>query len=533
MDFRLDQLPDDAESLKAMIAAQALKAQERERQIEARDDEIAGLKARNQTLQELNDRLDHHLRVLKRAQFGRRSEKLDPDQLALLLEDAEQAIGEIQQAQEALEPTLREKRARKANLGKLPPDLPREERLVEPESKVCADCGGDLHVIGEDVSERLDIVPQRMRVIRTRRPRFGCRKCENAPVQAPAAPHIVTSGLPTERLIANVVVSKFADYLPAYRQADIFVRNGVTLDRSTLCSWIGRAAYELRPVYDRLVEDIKRSEALYCDETPAPVLDPGRGQVKKSQFWALARDPRPYGGEAPPAVAYFYKPGRCKESAAQVLDGVSGPVQVDGFSSYKALAGEDRPGGPLSLSFCMAHLRRRFFDEIKDGYGSVAREAVRKIAAIYEVENLIRGKPPNERRAVRQEKAKLLMEAFYRWLKEQSEVLSRRSTLMDDISYAFNHWEGLTLYLDDGRLEIDSNFIERSIRPIAILRKNSLFAGNDNGGHSWAQLSSLLTTCKLNNVNPENYLADVLTKIANDWPQTRIDELLPFAYAEK
>ncbi len=437
------------------------------------------------------------------------------------------------QAQEALEPGLRAKRARRANLGALPAIFPREEKVLEPDTNACGDCGSALHVIGEDVSERLDIIPQRMRVIRTRRPRYSCRKCENAPVQAPAAPHIIRGGLPTERLIANVVVSKFADYLPAHRQANIFARNGVNLDRSTLCNWIGRAAYELQPVYERLIQDIKRSDALFCDETPAPVLDPGRGEVKKSQFWALARDARPYGGDDPPAVAYFYKPGRCKGSAAQVLDGVSGAIQVDGFSSYKALTKDTRKDGPLDLSFCLAHLRRRFFDEIKDGYGPIAKEAVQRIAKIYEVENLIRGKPPEIRRAVRQEKAKPLMEALHKWLKEKSEALSKSSTLKEDVNYAFNHWDGLLRYLDDGKLEIDSNFVERSIRPIAILRRNSLFAGNDDGGHSWARLSSLLTTCKLNDVNPEDYLTDVLTKIAEDWPQSRIDELLPFAYAEK
>ena len=544
MDFRLDQLPDDADALKAIIAALTVEAQaekekltseiaDRDCSLAERDEEIAGLKHRVQSLQELNDRLDHHVRVLNRAQYGRRSEKLDADQLALLLEDTEQAIGEIHQAQEAFEPALAEKRARKANLGALPASLPREDQVIEPETHVCADCGCDLHVIGEDVSERLDVVPQRLRVIRTRRPRYGCRKCENAPVQAPAAPHIIRSGLPTERLIANVVVSKFGDYLPAYRQADIFARSGVNLDRSTLCNWIGRAAYEVQPVYERLVMDIKQSEPLFCDETPMPVLAPGNGQVKKGQLWALARDPRPYAGDEPPAVAYFYKPGRCKGSAAEVLEGVSGAVQVDGLSSYKAVANDPEKNSPIALSFCMAHLRRRFFDEIKDGYGLIAKEAVQKIAKIYEVEDPIRGKPPNHRRDVRQEKAKPLMEDFHKWLKKQSEILSQRSTLMEDINYAFNHWEGLMRYLDDGRLEIDSNFVERSIRPIAILRKNSLFAGNAEGAHSWARFASLLTTCKLNDVNPEDYLTDIFTRIANGWPQNRIDELLPFAYAAK
>ncbi|PQA86635.1 hypothetical protein CW354_16155 [Marinicaulis flavus] len=369
---------------------------------------------------------------------------------------------------------------------------------------------------------------RRLRVIRTSRPKYGCRKCENAPVQALSPPRLIAGGLPTEQLVSHVIVSKFADALPLYRQQQIYAREGVDLDRSTLADWVGRAAFELRPVHERLIETIKRSDPIFCDETHVPVLDPGRGKTKTGQFWAIARDGRPYCSDDPPAVAYVYQPGRCKESAAEVLNGYAGTAQVDGYGVYKSVAEE----GDVKLSFCMAHVRRKFNHEIKFGYGPIAEEALQWIAELYRIETQARGRPPDERRKIRQEKAKPILDAFRPWLETKLDLISGRSELAKHIRYALNHWNGLLLYLDDGRLEIDSNTVERSMRPIGLTRKNALFAGHDDGARCWARLASLAQTCKLNGVNPQAYFTDVLTKVVNGWPQSRIDDLLPFSYVE-
>ena len=538
-----DPLPDDQEALKAIIAKMTLEKLERDeaqKKLEekntalaeenislkstrdALDEENAFLKARVQLLEELAERQDSYLRVLKRAQFGRRSEKLDADQLMLGLEDVEQASAALRREIErrnARAPEKKEKKQRRRNLGALPPELPREERVLEPDDKTCSTCGGSLHEIGEDVSERLEYQPARFRVIRTRRPKYGCRCCENAPVQAPAEPRLIEGGLPTESLVAHVIVSKFADFLPLYRLAQIFAREGVHLNRSTLADWVGCAAYELQPVYDRLMEIIKSSDRLFCDETHAPVLDPGRGQVKKGQFWALARDARPYGGDEPPAVIYLYQSGRSADAATEVLKSYSGKLQVDGYGAYKTVMKMNREEGALTLSFCMAHLRRKFYDEFTSGYAPIAEEALQWIAGLYEIEEQARGLPPDKRRAIRQEKARPILEDFRIWLEHKLELIPQRSKLAKSIRYAFNHWDGLLLYLDDGRLEIDSNTVERFMKPIALGRKNSLFAGHEKGAHYWAVLSSLVACCKLNNVNPQDYFTDVLTKLVNGWPQ--------------
>jgi len=505
MDLGNDPLPDDQEALKAIIAKMArekLARDEAQKKLEAENaklkasrdklveegaalnEENTFLKARVKLLEELAERQDSYLRVLKRAQFGRRSEKLDADQLMLGLEDVEQAsaalLREIER-RSARSPEKKEKKKRRRNLGALPPELPREERVLEPDDKTCSTCGGSLHQMGEDVSERLEYQPARFRVIRTRRPKYGCRCCENAPVQAPAEPRLIEGGLPTESLVAHVIVSKFADFLPLYRLAQIFAREGVHLDRSTLADWVGVAAYELEPVYDRLMEIIKSSDCLFCDETHAPVLDPGRGQVKKGQFWALARDARPFGGDEPPAVVYIYQSGRSADSATEVLKGYSGKLQVDGYAAYKTVMKMNREEGYLTLSFCVAHLRRKFYDELTSGYAPIAEGALKWIAGLYEVEDEARGLPPDKRQAIRQEKAKPILEDFRIWLEHKHELIPQRSKLAKAIRYAFNHWDGLLLYLDDGRLEIDSNTVERFMKPIALGRKNSLFAGHDEG----------------------------------------------------
>jgi transposase len=518
-------LPDDIERLKAMLVAErAAHAAERSRLVEQ------------------NDRLLHTLRQLQRNHFGRKSERLSEDQLNLGLEDLETAIASGEAAQEMADATLTasRKRARKVNRGHLPAHLPREEVVIEPESKVCPCCNGALHVIGEDISKRLDKVPAKLTVVVTRRPKLACRSCERTGaddvagiIQAPAPARLIEGGLPTERLVADVVVSKFADHLPLYRQSQILARLGVRIERSTLAGWVGAAAAELQPLHDHLLGKLKASPKLFCDETRCPVLDPGRGETKTGFMWAIARDDRPWGGTDPPAVAYTYAPGRGGVHAVKLLDGFNGVLQVDGYAAYDQLARPTRAGGPVTLAFCWSHLRRKFYELYVGGNQPIATEALARIKQLYDIEAEIRGLPPQVRRAMRQEKAKPLVDALKPWLEGAQAMVPKGSKLGEALGYGLNQWDGLVRYLDDGRIEIDSNTVERSIRPLALTRKNALFAGHDLGAEAWAMAASLIETCKLNAVDPLAWMTDVLTKLVNRWPASKIDDLMPWAYAKK
>ena len=338
--------------------------------------------------------------------------------------------------------------------------------------------------------------------------------------------------MPTEALVADVIVSKYAWHLPLYRQSQMMATEGIQMDRSTLAHWVGFAAFELRPVYERLVAILKASTKLFADETRCPVLDPGRGKTKAGYLWAIARDDRPWGGSDPPAVAYAYAPGRGAEHAIQHLAGFNGVLQVDGYAAYEKLTDVKRAGGPLVLAHCWSHFRRRFYDIAKGGSAPIATEALLRVAALYEIEAQIRGRGAEERRAQREARSKPLIEDMERWLTAQLVRVPKSSTIAEDIRYGLNRWQGLSRFLDDGRIEIDTNVVERSIRPLALTRKNALFAGSDDGAENWATIASLIETAKLNDVNPHAYLTDTLTKLVNRWPAARIDELMPWAYAK-
>jgi len=363
-------------------------------------------------------------------------------------------------------------------------------------------------------------------VIVTRRPKYACQVCAGEVVQAPALERLIENGIPTETLVAHVLVAKYADHTPLYRQAQIYARQGITLDRSTLADWVGRAAFALRPVHARLLEQLKQSTKLFADETTAPVLDPGRGRVKKGQLWAYAADERPWAGRAPPGVAYVYAPDRKHARPAEHLAGFSGILQVDGYGAYAELAQR----GDVALAFCWSHVRRQFYEIQVKTPAPIATEALVRIAALYAIEADIRGLAADERRQARQRRTKPLVDDLRLWLEAQLAAVSGKSTIAGAIRYALSRWEGLTRFLDDGRIEIDSNVVERSIRPIALGRKNHLFAGSDGGGEQWAVIASLVETCKMNAVDPQAYLHDVLSKIVARHPMGRIDELLPFAY---
>lgn len=535
-----DDLPNDVATLKAMILAARedrvrieAECQRLENAAQAMSAEAEGLAAEVARLTAQNERLDHIVAVLRRAQFGRRSERIGDDQIELALEDIETDHGRDDAAAEAAGAIARREgiKGRKANRGHLPQHLPREEVVIEPESAMCPCCGGALHVIAEDVSERLDRIPARLRVIVTRRPRYACRICADGVVQAPAPPRLIEGGLPTEALVADIVVSKYAWHQPLYRQAQMLSAEGIEIGRATLANWVGFAAFELGPIYDRLVAILKTSPKLFADETRCPVLDPGRGRTKTGYLWAIARDDRPWGGTDPPAVAYRYAPGRGSEHAAALLSGFSGVLQVDGYAGYDKQSDAGRIGGPLVLAYCWSHFRRRFYDIAKGGDSPIATEALVRIGELYAIETDIRGQSPEQRRTERQARTRPLVDALHSWLTEQLRRVSGRSPIAEAIRYGLSHWQGLGHFLDDGRVEIDTNVVERTIRPIALSRKNALFAGSDEGGANWAILASLIETAKLNGANPQAWLADTLTKLVNRWPASRIDELMPWAFA--
>lgn len=410
--------------------------------------------------------------------------------------------------------------------------LPRIEEIIEPQSLVC-DCGGCLHCIGEDVSERLDVIPAQFRVIVTRRPKYACRSCTDGVVQAAAPARLIPGGLPTEAMVAHVLISKYADHLPLYRQAQIYSRQGVDLDRSTLADWVGRAAFELRPVYNALMTDLKRSSKLFMDETRAPVLDPGARKTKTGYFWALARDDRPWNGTAPPGVAFTYAPGRGGLHAERILQGFGGILQVDGYAGYNRLIAPGRVGPGIQLAYCWAHARRKLVEITRAGTAPIAKEGVRLIGELYAIEAEIRGLRPEQRLAARQERSGPAVARIKAWLDLHRARVSAKAPLGEALSYIAKYWTGLELFLADGRIELDNNAVERTIRPIALNRKNALFAGHDAGAENWAVIASLIETCKLNGVDPQAWLAVTLRAIVADHKQSKINELLPWNFAAK
>jgi len=508
--FDADALPTDPEALRALLIA------ERARHAE----EITRITNER-------DRLQAILHELQRHRFGRRSERLDPDQLALGLEEVEQTVAAVAAEADRAATPGGARVHRKINRGALPAHLPRIEMVVDVADTTCPCCAGTMHKIGEDVAERLDVVPAQFRVLVVSRPKYACRSCTGTVVQAPAPPRLIEGGLPTEALVAHVIVAKYADHAPLYRQAQIYARQGIDLDRSTLADWVGRGAWWLRPLHARLLDELRASPKLFADETTAPVLDPGRGRTKTGQLWAYARDDRAWSGPAPPAVAYVYAPDRKAERPITHLLGFRGILQVDGYAGYRALA----EAGQVELAFCWSHVRRPFYEIAAGGSAPIAAEALARIAELYAIETEIRGRAADERRTIRQQKTRPLVDRPKTWMQAQLAAVSQKSTIAEAFRYALTRWSGLTRFLDDGRIEIDSNVVERTIRPLALSRKNALFAGSDGGGEHWAILASLIETCKLNRRDPQAYLADVFARLVAGHPANRLNELLPWNWA--
>lgn len=516
------------EKLRGMIAGVLA---ERDAAVSALSEDVLCLTTQNAELEAANARLEHMVKELNQLVYGNRSEKLSPDERQLAFEDLEIAVAEAQAQADAGMTTPRKKRKPpQRNLGNLPGHLERIEVMIEPDSITCP-CGcGEMVGIGEDRTERLDIVPAQARVIVTIRPKYACPKKAGGVVQAPAPAHLIEGGLPTEGTLAHVATSKYGDHCPLFRQSQIYARSGLDLHRSTLADWIGRTSFHLRPVVDHMLKELKSSDKLFMDETRCPVLDPGRGKTKTGYLWAIARDERAWCGAAPPGVVFCYADGRGGKHAEEFLTGFSGTLQVDGYAGYNRLTKPIRAGGPVILAYCWAHARRKL-KEIHDKDGSpIAAEGLRRIAQFYKIEAEIRGTSATDRLAARQARTTPLVDDFEVWLKTTRSRISAKSRLGEKLSYIARHMGGLKVFLSDGTVEMDSNIVERSIRPIALNRKNALFAGHDEGGRNWGRIASLIETCKLNNVEPYAYLKVTLEAIATGHPAARIADLMPWNF---
>ena len=508
MPIDLTALPEDVETLHALIGELV------------RERDVARVEAEAEIA-----RLRGLLKTLQRMQFGRRSEQLDPDQLQLGLEDVAADLAEVEEAVGRNAGRRSAPSDRTDRRLSLPDHLPREDRVVEVEADACPCCGDALHLIGESVSEMLDHIPAQLRVLRIRRPKYGCHACGTIH-QAPAPERPIAKGLATPALLSHVLISKYCDHLPLYRQSQIFDRQGVTLNRSTLANWVAGAAWWLAPIRDRIADHVMAADRVFADDTVLPVLDPGRGRTRTGRLWVYARDDGPWGGTDPPAVVYTYSPDRRAERPAAHLKTFSGILQVDGYPGFEPLAAR----GDIDLAACWAHTRRKFYDVHQAIASPIAQEVLRQIAALYAIEAEIRGASLAHRQAVRDARSRPLVERLKPWLERQLPRLPQRSGLAEAIRYALARWPALCRFLDNGRIDLDTNTVERAIRPVTLGRKNHLFAGSDGGADRWATLATLITTAKLNDVEPQAWITDVLQRLTDGHPMPRIDELLPWRW---
>ena len=501
MEIDLSNLPTDTDALQALVRSLA-------GEVKAKSLKIAQLEAR--------------IAKLKRLQFGQSSEKIarEIEQLELELDE----LHEDEARQAAERPAAVQALIGKPARRPLPPHLPRQEEVHQP-SCTCPNCGGAMRRLGEDVTEVLEYVPASFKVIRHVRPKLSCRICETI-VQAPMPSLPIERGRPGPGLLAHVLVAKYADHLPLYRQSGIYAREGVELERSTLADWVGRSAALLDPLVAALRKEVMASDVLHGDDTPVPVLAPGLGKTKTGRLWAYVRDGRPHGSDRPPAAAFFYSPDRKGEHPKAHLKSFKGILHADGYAGFNTIF----ETGLVTEAACWAHVRRKFFDVHAANGSPNAKDALDRIGVLYGIEAGIRSKPPDERRRYREQQSLPLLAGLKAWLEATVPKLSGKSDLAAAMRYALNRWDALIRYAHDGRIEIDNNAAERSIRGIALGRKNYLFAGSDKGGERAAAIYSLIETAKLNGLDPEAYLRDILARIA-DHKINRVAELLPWNWS--
>jgi transposase len=512
-----------------IIAEKEAQLAERDRLIAVRDAELY-----SKTLQ--IEHLKAQLAVLRRARFGRSSEKLDREieQLELLLGELEEGVAESkgraeQTADKQHATPARAKSTNRQPGGRkpLPAHLPREQTVHQPAA--CSCCGGTvLRKLGEDVTELLEYVPSSFKIVQIVRPKLSCRACETI-VQAPLPSFPIERGRPGPGLLAHVAVSKYTDGLPLYRQSDIYAREGIDLDRSTLADWVGRMAALLDPLVQAIGRHVRAGSVLHADDTTVKVLAPGQGRTRTGRLWAVVRDERAFGGGAAPAAFYRYSPDRRAEHAEALLGSCRGFLHADGYAGFNSLFAIDPKSGQPRLTevACWAHARRAIYEVYESNGSPLAKEALERIAELFEIETRIHSRAPHERLAVRQQEAMPLLAKLESYLNSALSQISGKSTLAKAIRYALSRWAALTRYTTDGRLEMTNNAVERAIRPVAMTRKNYLFAGSDSGGARAAAMYTLTETTKMNGLNPEAYLRDVLGRIA-DHPINRIHELLPW-----
>ena len=526
-------LPDDPTALRDL-------AVDLQAELARKDIEIAANAAEIHAKTLHIEKLKMQLAVLRRARFGRSSEKLDHaiEQLELLIGELEADTGAVEARNIAGDPGARQdpgqpvkRRERIQPVRKpLPPHLPRET-ITHEAACTCPGCGGTkLSMLGEDVSEVLEYVPSYFKVVRHVRPRMSCRACETIS-QAPVPSLPIERGLPGPALLAHVLIAKYCDHTPLHRQSVIYARAGVELDRSTLADWVGSAVFLLLALAEAIGRHARAGPVLHADDTPVPVLDPGRGKTKTGRLWVLVRDERAWGSTAPPAAFYRYSADRKGEHAEVLLGSCRGFLHADAYAGFGGLYEPDPATGQARLVevACWSHARRKLYDVHQATASPIARDALDRIAELFAIEKAIRGQPSDRRLAVRQERARPLLDELKRFLDTSLGRISSKSSLAQAVRYATSRWDALSRFITDGRLEMSNNAAERAIRPLALGRKNYLFAGADAGGERAAVLYTIIETAKLNGLDPEAYLADILARIA-DHPAKRIDQLLPWRW---